>query len=288
MQFEPITLDRQKEYRERLAQCPQNSSDTSFVNIWGWAEEYDLEWAWDNDLVWIRQKRPAPVRWAPVGPWQNTDWTSLDLSGEPYGRIPQTLADQWQSALGDRIVLEEAREDWDYLYATEDLAQLRGNRFHKKKNLVNQFRKKYDFSYHPFGPDLVERALAMQEQWCTWRDCESSQTLSAENRVIEKILSAWESLEGITGGAIVSEDALVAYTVAENLPDGSLLIHFEKANQDFKGAYQAINQIFVQNAGEGIDRVNREQDLGDEGLRKAKLSYHPVDFIRKYRVRAAG
>ncbi|MFZ0484981.1 MAG: phosphatidylglycerol lysyltransferase domain-containing protein, partial [Desulfobacterales bacterium] len=72
--------------------------------------------------------------------------------------------------------------------------------------------------------------------------------------------------------------------IAEQLSQDTIVIHFEKGNPDYKGAYQAINQMFLEHNGEQFDFVNREQDLGDEGLRKAKLSYHPVDFVKKYRV----
>ena len=127
-------------------------------------------------------------------------------------------------------------------------------------------------------------ALAMQEDWCTWRDCESSEALSAENRAISKILDNWQTIYGLTGGALLVGQEMVAYTIAEQLSKNTIVIHFEKGNPDYKGAYQAINQMFLEHNGQQFDFVNREQDLGNEGLRKSKLSYHPVDFVKKYRV----
>jgi len=124
----------------------------------------------------------------------------------------------------------------------------------------------------------------MQTDWCTWRDCESHETLASENRVISRVLKNYQKFDHITGGALRVEDTLVAYTVAEAMPDDTLLIHFEKGDPDYKGSYQAINQIFLQNDAKGHRMVNREQDLGNEGLRKAKLSYHPVDYVRKSEV----
>ena len=127
-------------------------------------------------------------------------------------------------------------------------------------------------------------AMAMQEDWCTWRDCEASDVLAAENNAISRVLNSWEKIEGLVGGAIMVDKTMAAYTVAESLSADMLLIHFEKGNTDFKGVYQAINQLFLEHSGKNFEIVNREQDLGDEGLRKAKLSYHPVDFINKYRI----
>ncbi len=288
LEFKPIHQDKQQAYGNRLAECPQTASDYSFINLWGWAEAHGLFWAWDNDLVWIKQTRPRTVYWAPVGTWQGIDWPKRmsEIIDDPvrFVRVPDQLKGIWESTLGSRIEVKASRADWDYIYAVSDLMALKGNRFHKKKNLVNQFKKKYRYTYKTLGPDLVEQAAAMQSDWCTWRDCESHDTLSSENKVIEKILRSWDRLPDLTGGALLEDNTMVAYTVAERMSPDTVLIHFEKANQDYKGAYQAINQMFVENECADLSWVNREQDLGDEGLRKAKLSYHPVHFVEKYQV----
>jgi hypothetical protein len=269
-----------------LARCPQCSSDYSFINLWAWADEYGLMWAWENELVWIQQTLPEPVYWAPVGDWHAADWPVLFTKHFPGNttiiRVPEKLADIWKER-GGRVDVEPIRGHWDYLYNGSDLIDLKGNRYHKKKNLLNQFLNTYTCRYEPLGPEMTEKALSLQTDWCTWRDCEASEMLAAENRVIEKVLRNWHRLNGVTGGALLVDNAVVAYTVAEMLGSDTLVIHFEKGNPDFKGVYQAINQQFLAYFGRPDVRVNREQDLDDEGLRKAKLSYHPVDFVRKFR-----
>jgi hypothetical protein len=289
LRFEPIRLDRQKEYREKLAQCDQIASDYSFINLWGWGEEYGLTWAWDNGLVWIRQENPQPALWAPVGNWQEAEWPSILKSlrseAEHMIRVPEKLLHLMAGGLDGDIQSDESREHWDYLYNRQELTELKGNRFHKKKNLLNQFIKNYEYTYIGFGSAMIEQALNMQEDWCTWRDCENDDTLVAENNAISRVLYGWRNLDGITGGALLVDQIIMAYTIAETMPDKSIIIHFEKACPDHKGSYQAINQIFLSNAPEEYTIVNREQDLGDEGLRKAKLSYHPVDYIKKYQVK---
>lgn len=288
LNFEPIDLRRQAAYNQLLARCAQVASDYSFLNIWGWADEYGLQWAWSEDLVWIRQTRPREMLWAPVGHWQGPHWPSvLETVRRQCGtiiRVPQKLLQIWREHADQPFEIIEARDHWDYLYDRRQLIELRGNRYHKKKNLVNQFKRKYAFAYLPFGQDMIDDARAMQEKWCTWRDCESSSTLLAENEAITKVLDHWKLLEGITGGALRVDDRLVAYTIAETLPDDTLVIHFEKACLEAKGSYQAINQLFLTNYEGPGELVNREQDLGDAGLRKAKLSYLPVDYVRKYQV----
>jgi uncharacterized protein len=288
MTFEPVNLEQQAAYHRRLAQCSQIASDYSFVNLWSWGEEYGLQWAWQDHLVWIKQTRPEETFWAPVGNWQAVDWQAVLQAAADCCpciiRVPEGLLDIWKNQTKAAIDIAEARDHWDYLYNRQDLVELAGNRFHKKKNLLNQFKNKYEAAYLPFGPEMVEQAKAMQEDWCTWRDCEGNDTLASENKAIAKVLDNWQRLSGVTGGALQVDHTLAAYTVAEVMPDNTLVIHFEKGCPDFKGSYQAINQMFLENDSSSCNLVNREQDLGDPGLRKAKLSYNPVDFVRKYRV----
>jgi hypothetical protein len=292
LQFEPIQIEKQQAYLRLLRQCPQIASDYSFLNLWGWAENYGLCWAWDQDLVWIKQTRPQVSFWAPVGPWLSVDWKQrlAENKCDPstFIRVPGLLIDCWREKLEKPPEVIEERGHWDYLYAVNDLVELGGNRFHKKKNLLNQFKRSYAYSYVPLAAELVKRAMEMQTDWCTWRDCESFEVLSAENRAILRVLQQWNRLEGTLGGALMVDQSMVAYTVAEALTEDTILIHFEKGDTAYKGVYQAINQMFLAHSARGFKLVNREQDLNDEGLRKAKLSYLPVDFLRKYQVDFAG
>jgi hypothetical protein len=286
LDFKPITLDRQRDYLEILSRHPWEASDYSFTNMWGWHGEYDLEWAWADGMVWIRQNSPIPVLWAPVGPWDRIDWADsfdrLFPEKTEFIRVPEKLALQWETVLSGRIILEEIREHWDYLYDVSELIELKGNRFHKKKNLLNQFVSKYNHQYVPLSPAVIQQALCMQEDWCVWRDCESAETLAAENRAICRVLNQWDHLENLSGGAVMVEGRMAAFTVAEKMNPETVLIHFEKGLAEYKGVYQAINHMFLSQT-QGYKQVNREQDLGDEGLRKAKLSYNPLGYVKKYR-----
>lgn len=288
LNFEPVSLDRQKDYRRLLAASRWEASDYSFTNLWTWRSEYGLTWAWEDDLVWIHQQEPTPVFWAPVGHWESVAWQARlnrHFDGETeFTRVPETLVKRWKDAAPERVTARAAEDHWDYLYSVEELVALKGNRFHKKKNLLNQFLKLYDYAYQPITLDCIEEAMNMQESWCTWRDCESDRTLAAENRAIERVLVHWEELEGLFGGAIHVNGKMVAFTVAEAQNDETLIIHFEKGLVDYKGVYQAINQMFLSDNA-AYKTVNREQDMGEEGLRKAKRSYNPIDYVRKYQVR---
>lgn len=282
--FQPLDLAGQDDYRAFFARCAQRTADHTFVNLWTWRNIYGIEWAWEKDLVWIRQTKPEPLLWAPVGDWEGPDWITYfsKWSGTTrMTRIPQTLAEIWQAQLGSRIRLKDARDHWEYVYSVPELIELKGNKFHKKKNLLNQFQRANTFSFVPLEGDFVDQARQLQADWCQWRDCENIETLQEENQAIEQVFSHWDSLVGIMGAGLLVNGAMVGYTVAEALDDTTLVIHFEKACSEIKGAYQTINQMFLERMGSQFQTVNREQDLGDEGLRKAKLSYNPMVFLQK-------
>ncbi|MFZ1987082.1 MAG: phosphatidylglycerol lysyltransferase domain-containing protein, partial [Desulfatitalea sp.] len=147
--FEPIRLERQEQYRDKLSQCGQIASDYSFINLWGWGEEYGLEWAWQEEWVWIRQTKPQPALWAPVGDWRQVDWaTALKAAGavaDRIVRVPETLVNVLAAFSDPARPPAESRNHWDYLYSLQELVELKGNRFHKKKNLLNQFLNTYTF-----------------------------------------------------------------------------------------------------------------------------------------------
>ncbi|GAB6036793.1 phosphatidylglycerol lysyltransferase domain-containing protein [Fundidesulfovibrio butyratiphilus] len=289
--YTPLTLSGREEYLRRLAKCPQRTSDYSFVNLWGWAEAYGLEWSFGDTHVWIRQTIPEVVNWAPVGPWPDMDWTNCPTlaQGGVLTRVPELLVDIWRKALPEeRMVAQEARDHWDYVYSVDELVRLSGNRFHKKKNLLAQFKKLYAYDYRPLTPDCIEEVLQMQLEWCQWREAECDLTLAAENQAISRVVKEWDNLPDLLGGGIRVNGRMVAYTVAEPLDDDTLVIHFEKGHSDYKGVYQAINQMFLADLKRPYTWVNREQDLGDEGLRKAKTSYNPVKFCKKFRVSITG
>ena len=276
------------QYLDLLKQTNSHASDYSFANIFGWGPYYNLEWRFDGTLCWLRQQKPYPCYWAPVGPWEAvTDWRGCPelASGATFIRVPDKLADIWKTTFGESIDVEEARGQWDYLYLSSELASLSGNRFHKKKNLLKQFQKLYTYDYQFIRPGCVDTVMAMQEEWCRWRDCEDSETLLAENEAVARVLAHWHHIPGLCGGIIRIDDEPVAYTIAEPLNSDTLIIHFEKAASNIKGSYQAINWLFANDMGVRFTYINREQDLDDEGLRQAKLSYNPVDFTRKSTVK---
>ena len=285
--FSPISLEGMRVYQELQTASGTRAADYSFTNLWGWAEQYGLEWLFMDKLCWIRQTKPFVRYWAPMGWWKDVDWASMRsyMADKEFFRIPKPLRNIWEEQIPSYITVEEARDQWDYLYKTEELVKLSGNRFHKKKNLFNQFLKKYpEHSYQPLTLECVEAVLDMQEEWCRWNECPGSDALMAENKAIFRVLSHWDQLPDLRGGFIVLNGKVIAYTVGEQLTQDTLVTHFEKGATEYKGIYQAINCFFARDNVDQFALTNREQDLGDEGLRKAKESYNPSDYVRKYTV----
>ena len=290
MNYTPVTLDEKERYYELWAKTPRRSIDYTLANLWGWQEYYGLEWRFDGGLCWIRQTKPAPVCWAPIGDWNAVDWPALLPKGLAHEviRVPEELARLWQERLPG-LVAEEDRGQWEYLYKQEELADLPGKRFHKKSTHFNNYVKTYgEPDYRPIGEALVEDVLGLQDDWCQWHECEGSPSLRAENEAINRVLSRWDCFRGLAGGALYVDGKIVAFSVGEDLDGESLGVHYEKGLSGYKGVYQTINRVFAREAGAGFKYINRAQDLDEEGLRQAKMTYNPADFLRKYRVRTAG
>lgn len=288
--FVAIDLAEKDAYYELWDATPRRSLDYSLVNLWGWQEYFGLEWHFSENLCWIRQTRPELVCWAPLGDWTKADWKGIFekyFAGRQwhFTRVPEELANLWLAALPDNIQLEEDRGQWEYLYLQSDLANLAGARFHKKKNHYNSYVKAYgEPDYESIHLKLVNDVLAVQEHWCQWHECEDSPSLLAENEAIRRVLTHWSEFRNMYGGSLCVDEMMIAFSVGEKLDSETLGVHFEKGLNGYKGVYQAMNLQFARHAGEGFKWINRAQDLDEEGLRQAKMTYMPADFLRKFRV----
>lgn len=287
LKFSPLTIDMRDDYSKLFELCSGKTSDYTFANIWAWSDERNYDLALSHDLFWLRINKPVPTFWAPVGNWESADWEKLlpglFPGGAVFERVPENLATLWTEQLGQRIVLEDQRSEWEYIYSVEELVSLRGNRFHKKKNLWKQFQKSYVSEYKKLYQDDVDEILEMQQLWCEWKSCDDIPGLRAENHAISRVLKNWDRFPGLSCGALYVDDYMVAYSVGEPMTEDMVVIHFEKGLADYKGVYQAINQSFLENSCSAFAWVNREQDMGEEGVRQAKESYNPVRFLKKNR-----
>ncbi|SLM29830.1 conserved hypothetical protein [Desulfamplus magnetovallimortis] len=172
----------------------------------------------------------------------------------------------------------EDRDNFDYLYHRQHLADLPGRKFHKKRNLIKAFINNHSYEGRPLLDEYIPHALEILEKWRRNRDNDGDYYPARE--ALEKC----HPLQ-LCGGIYYVDSKPVAYSLGEENACGkSFVIHFEKAVTGYKGLWQFVNQAFASIITEYYETINREQDLGDEGLRKAKLSYQPSGFVKKYRI----
>ncbi len=288
--FTPVSMAQKDMYYEMWQATPRRALDYTLANLWGWQQFYGLEWQFADNLCWIRQTRPKPVCWAPLGDWRAADWEKLLAAKTAVGplhftRVPAELGEIWQKQAPGKIQLEEDRSQWEYLYLQTDLATLAGNKMHKKRNHYNNYVKAYgEPDYRQTSDAFVEDVLKVQDDWCQWHECDDSPSLRAENEAINRVLTHWDHFRAMRGGALYIDGKMIAFSIGEALDSQCLGVHFEKGLSGYKGVYQAINLQFAVHAGNGFKWINRAQDMGEEGLRQAKMTYIPEDFLRKFKV----
>lgn len=293
LEFHDIKLEDLSFFEHYWNITTQKASDYSFPILWGWAGDYGYQIAEekDRDLLWVKQTVPRRYDLAPMGGWKRNDWASLIKKryGEEseFWLVPEKLLGIWREQFADNLEIEDMRGAWEYLYDIRDLALLSGNRFMKKRNRVNQFRKNYDYAFVPITPEIIPEVMEFQHAWCEANNGFSNSGLLKENHGIIRILNNWKEIPRLVGGVIKVSGRIVAYTIGE-LNCNTIFIHFEKASLEYGAAYQVINKDFISHMLEEYPRlviVNREEDMNDPGLREAKMSYMPTGFIKKYRVK---
>lgn len=182
------------------------------------------------------------------------------------------------------MVVEEDRDAFDYLHLRQELAELPGNRFHKKKNRLAYFTARHDFRVECYGEPHRAACLALLGEWRRVRDGIESPSLERETRAAKEALHLSECL-GLEGVVVLVEGKVAAFALGERLNRDTAVCHFEKSDPFMEGLLQLVDREFNRLLFTDCSYTNREQDLGEPGLRTAKLSYHPVELVKKYRAR---
>ena len=181
---------------------------------------------------------------------------------------------------------ELQRDQCDYIYRRADLAELKGNKLKAKRNHINHFRTEFpDFEYRDLTPDMFDECRALVSLWRDERgdnNPEYGDTIAAEQRVMETVFEHWNGLD-MRGGSIYINGKMVAFTYGAAVTTDTFDVCVEKADRNIDGLFSLINQQFCAHLPEQFVFVNREEDLGIEGLRKSKLSYHP-EILLSYNV----
>jgi hypothetical protein len=285
--FVPISYELRAEMHPQLPMTPDGVSEYTFANLYLFRRRYDyrVSKVAGKTFVISGTQPPHGEGDAPK------KFFCTPCAAPGRGVIEKLFEthDYWKGVsdsllAGDREKMEswgvsfaEDRDNFDYLYLRTDLAELPGKKYHKKRNLVNAFHAAYSsWERKPLTADLVPTALGILEKWRLAKGFDGDFLAATE---------ALEKFEGLyqQGAVFFVEGKPAAWCLGEPLARGRMFaVHFEKALEEFKGIYQFVNQEFAASLPAYYEHINREQDLGDEGLRQAKLTYRPCGFVRKF------
>ena len=294
MNFKTLELSDFTNLKPFYENIPFQACDFTFANLYIWKDLYPVEFAIYGDKLIFRgfYQNNAPVYLFPFG--GNSTETNLKDSintlfedahafGSPLvlRGFSEKEAALLQKLFPDQFALSSSPSQWDYLYLREDLMQLSGSRYHGKRNHIAHFKKSYpDYSFVPITAENITDCQKISEKWYAHREEEGIPNALQDKAVVERALLHFTELP-FTGGLLYADGEPVAYTIGEPINSDTYVVHIEKAFSWIPGAYPMINQCYVTAFMDGYTYVNREEDDGIEGLRKAKQSYHPCRMVEK-------
>ena len=295
----PIEITDKKLFDEYFQKYLPETSEFTFTNLFMWRNYYNFLFMefkehiilFSNDYLKIRKKpintdsRDYIYFFPPIGPSPDKIIHELfeNIGNIEVHRVPEDICvslKENEKFNNLNLVCLEDRNNWDYVYSKDDILNLAGNKFRQNRRWLQKFLDNYNFDFQILTGDLVEKCKELQLEWCVMRACTEDESLEAEQEAIYEALNNFDNL-GFSGGLLCVDDKCAAYTFGEMLNETTLVIHIEKAHMEFEGSYQAINNFFLKNCCVDAICINREQDLGIEGLRRAKESYKPIKMNKK-------
>ncbi len=287
-----MSLADQAIFREAEKSSVQLVGDTNFSNLFIWRSYYRPLWAQADGCLCLiaRPENEEPFGLPPVGGGDRL--AALEKSAQylrqwtdrpSFRRVPEDLAQQIEGSYLPYELVHD-RDNDDYVYLRQQLCSLGGRRMHQKKNHYNYFVSHYQFECLPISDELLPDLLSVQEGWLATkqeRDNLSAGQFKYELESVRELLTHHREL-GQWGLAIRIDGRLEAFTLGEALSQDTALVHVEKANYEIRGLYVALLSHFCRQLPEQIVYINREQDLGLEGLRQSKESLKPDHLRRKF------
>ncbi|MEG0691950.1 MAG: phosphatidylglycerol lysyltransferase domain-containing protein [Oscillospiraceae bacterium] len=294
LEFRDILIEDKQWIDEILSKRVYLSCEYCFGNHFIWKNAYKIQITRINDYYIVLLHDDAGDKGTSfLYPAGSGDIKPVIEALEEYCNVQNIPLRMHSASAEDIAKLEELfpgkyefdsdRDYCDYIYRVEDLTNLAGKKLHGKRNHIARF-KENNWKFEPITKDNFEDCIVMNREWCKINDCGRDEQLKDEVCAIRRSFKYFEELD-FFGGLIKIDNRVVAYTIAERLNDDVVVVHMEKAFSDIQGAYPTINRDFVANMCQSFKYVNREEDLGVEGLRKAKLSYRPAILLEKFTVK---
>ena len=288
--FKDITLADKDTITSFTMKSDRRNCDLSFSNLCSWRFLYDTQFAVvDNFLVFKFWAGEQLAYMMPVGTgdlkavlWELIEDARKENQHFCMLGVCSNMRADLEAILPEQFTFTEDRDYADYIYLRSDLSTLKGKKFQPKRNHINRFRNTYpDYEYTPITPDRIQECLDLEAEWCKVNNCDQQEGTGNERRALIYALHNFETL-GLTGGILHVNGKIVAFTFGMPINHETFGVHVEKADTSIEGAYAMINYEFANRIPEQYIYINREEDLGIEGLRKAKLSYQPATILEKY------
>ncbi|CEQ12414.1 Uncharacterized conserved protein [[Clostridium] sordellii] len=301
MIFKEIDIDSYKELRPFFNSVDYEACEYCFTTLYMWRDMYKTSYYIEDDFAII------------VGEYEGDRFSVLPLAKKDkihkaiafminyfknedhriYLRaVTKEVVELLQKDYPGRFEYIEERDYFDYVYDAESLRTLKGRKNQKKRNHLNYFIKEYEgrVEYKKLDKENFDDCITLLKAWTVKKEenGDKEEGIDDEFVAIKKIFDHYDVLrEDVKISGIYIDNKLEAFTIGEKINEHMAVIHIEKANPEIRGLYPYINQQFLVNEFPDVELVNREEDLGLEGLRKAKLSYHPCKFVEKYTVTEA-
>lgn len=291
LDFHAVTIKDKVWIEERLSARKNRSCEYSFGNIFSYSEKLDIYVCDSDGCLIVKCVSGNKISYMyPVGKGDVEKAVSEILSeAERSGKkcYMYGLSEEDAKNFEKYFPLKEKpyanRDTFDYVYNTSDLVNLTGKKYQPKRNHISFFKKNYFWTYEKICGNNISECLSMSRKWLENYESDNKDDLESEYRIIRCVFDNYFAL-GYKGGLIRIDGEVVAFTMGEELDDNTFCVHFEKAFAEYRGLYPLINQQFVQNELSDYKYINREDDVGLENLRKAKLSYYPAFLAEKYEV----
>lgn len=287
--FKPMQLSDRSLIEKYICVPGLRGSECAFTNHYVWRDYWDVQWCIFRDGLIFKLSFNGEDFFVPPLGLDERDYSDCAKLYREYMGNKFSVRCVYEQYLPvvhkmfPEMKIEENRNLFDYIYLQSELSNFSGRKFHGQKNHYNAFCKDHpDYVYEPITEKNWSECLKFGEEWCNERLTIDS-SIMYEKFALQNVFSDFDKLD-LRGGAIRFNGAIQAFSIGKKINDDTAVLHFEKAKSGVRGLYIAICKEFASHAWNDVKFLNREEDMGLKGLRKAKENLHPVFMWKKYSV----